>query len=87
MIKCLIACLIECLIACFRNYKKSAMEAAFLQQKLIHRCLTEWYIGLRKYWNFRREIMVEQIVAIGKTHSVSSLSLISFLNLISNSLN
>ena len=43
----------------------------FSQYKLHHRCSTELYIGLWKYWNFQSEAKVEQIIAIVTTRSVS----------------
>ena len=44
-----------------------------MQYKLHHRCSTELYIDLWKYWDFQREAKVEQIIAIVTTHSVSCL--------------
>ena len=43
----------------------------FSQWKLYHRCSTELYIGLQKYWNFQNAAKVEQIVSIVTKRSVS----------------
>ena len=43
----------------------------FLQYKLHHRSSTGLYIGLWKYWDFKSEAKIEQIIAIVTTHSVS----------------
>ena len=43
----------------------------FLQYELHHRSSTRLCLGLWKYWDFKSEAKVEQIIAIVTTHSVS----------------
>ena len=51
------------------------LMAHYFHKKLHHKCSTGLYIGPRKYWNFKSENKVGQIIAVVTGRSVSCFNL------------